>query len=66
MKLGKAQVPADKPSHTTGIKQGNSTGNYDKQAGHLPDGRTTAESTTGVNAKARNPIDPRMPGLFPG
>ena len=58
--------PADKPSHTKGIKQGNSVGSYDKTAGMLPDGRRTAESVTGVNAQARNPIDPRMPGLFPG
>jgi len=57
---------ADKPSHTRGIKQGNATGNYAKQSGHLPDGRRSAESVTGVNAQARNPIDPRMPGLFPG
>jgi hypothetical protein len=45
--------------------QGNSTGNYEKQAGHLPDGRSTAERSTGINPKARNPIDPRMPNISP-
>jgi hypothetical protein len=57
---------ADKPSHTRGIKQGNSTGNFEAQSGFTADGKKTPESTTGVNAKARTPIDPRMPGLFPG
>ena len=56
----------DAPTHIAGINQGNSTGNYDKQAGHLPDGRSTAERSTGINAKAEQPIDPRMPNLSPG
>ena len=29
---------ARRPSHTTGIKQGNALGNYEKMAGHKPDG----------------------------
>ena len=58
--------PQDMPAHTPGTKSGNSKGNYDSQAGHLPDGRRTAEASTGVNAKAREPIDPRMPSLSPG
>ncbi len=66
MRLGKAQASTDKPAHTAGVNQGNAKGNYEKQAGFKPDGRTTAESATGVNPKRRNPIDPRMPGLFPG
>jgi hypothetical protein len=66
IRLGKADVAPDAPAHTPGIKQGNSTGNYERQPGHLPDGRATAERSTGVNAKARNPIDPRMPNLSPG
>jgi hypothetical protein len=58
--------PMDKLGHTPGIKQGNSTGNYESQPGHLPDGRRTAAASTGINAKAREPIDPRMPNLSPG
>jgi hypothetical protein len=62
----KENPPADKPAHTPGIKQGNAKGNYEKQVGHLPDGRRTAAASTGINPKAREPIDPRMPNLSPG
>jgi hypothetical protein len=65
MRIGKRKgKPADS-RHVKGINQGNSTGNYEKQSGHLPDGRATAERSTGINADARNPIDPRMPNLPP-
>ena len=57
---------ADAAGHTAGVKSGNSKGNYDRQSGHLADGRRTAEASTGVNPKAREPIDPRMPNLQPG
>ena len=30
-----------------------------------PDGTSTAERSTGINAAAREPIDPRMPNLSP-
>jgi hypothetical protein len=62
----KGNPPADLPSHTRGIKSGNSTGNYERQSGHLPDGRRTAAASTGINAAAREPIDPRMPNIQPG
>ena len=65
LNTGKAAVKPDAPAHTPGIKQGNSTGNYDSQSGHLPDGRSTAERSTGINPDAREPIDPRMPNLSP-
>ncbi len=65
MNTGKADVKPEDPSHVKGINEGNAIGNYEKQSGHHPDGRRTAESSTGVNAKARNPIDPRMPNLPP-
>jgi hypothetical protein len=53
------------PSHVKGIKQGNSTGSYDKMAGHNSDGSSTAERSTGVNPDGAQPIDPRMPNLSP-
>jgi hypothetical protein len=62
----KQNPPQDKLAHTPGIKQGNSTGNYESQEGFLPDGRRTAAASTGINTKAREPIDPRMPNLPPG
>jgi hypothetical protein len=66
IKLGKRAVKPDAPSHVRGIKQGNSRGNYESQTGHNPDGTSTAERSTGINPKARNPIDPSMPNLSPG
>jgi hypothetical protein len=65
LKVGKPDVSPDLPSHTPGVNQGNAEGNYEKMAGHLPDGRATAERATGVNAEGREPIDPRMPNLSP-
>jgi hypothetical protein len=56
----------DKPTHVKGTKAGNSTGNYEKQPGHKPDGTSTAERSTGINPKGAQPIDPRMPNLSPG
>ena len=50
--------------HAQGIKQGNSRGNYEKQDGHLPDGRATARSSTGINAgqaRADRPADAEPP-----
>jgi len=64
--MGKTRIPkADDPAHTKGIKQGNAKGNYERQVGHLADGRSTSERSTGVNPKGREPIDPRMPNLSP-
>ncbi len=65
IKLGKPDVKPDLPAHTPGINQGNAKGNYDGQLGHKPDGTSSAERSTGVNAKAHGPIDPSMPNLSP-
>jgi hypothetical protein len=63
----KAKGPKiDKPTHVKGTPEGNALGNYDKMPGHLPDGRSTAERSTGINPSKRDPIDPRMPNLSPG
>jgi hypothetical protein len=66
IKVGKPDVKHDKPAHTKGVSSGNATGNYEKMPGHLPDGRSTAERSTGVNPDAHNPILPAMPNLSPG
>ena len=66
LKTGKPDVKPDTPAHTAGVNKGGAPGSLEKQPGHLPDGRRSAESATGVNAKARNPIDKRMPFLSPG
>lgn len=65
IRTGKPDVTPDLPAHTEGVFQGNSKGNYESQAGHNPDGSSTAARATGINPKARNPIDPRMPNLSP-
>ena len=65
LKVGKPDVRPDAPSHTPGIKMGNA-GTSAKQKGHLPDGRVTADRSTGVNPGRRNPIAPQvMPNLPP-
>jgi hypothetical protein len=66
LRIGKKQPRPDLPSHTPGINSGNSKGNYEKNSGHLPDGRRTARASTGVNPEDHDPIDPSMPNLSPG
>jgi hypothetical protein len=65
LKLGKPDTKPDEPSHKEGVKQGNATGNYEKQPGHLEDGRSTAARSTGIQPTRHDPIDPRMPNLSP-
>jgi hypothetical protein len=65
VKTGRQQADPTASAHVPGIHQGNATGNYERQAGHLPDGRRTARASTGVNPRLRDPIDPSMPNLPP-
>jgi hypothetical protein len=65
LKVGRPDTKPDAPSHIAGIYQGNAKGNYESQDGMLPDGRRTAESVTGIDAKHHGPIDKRMPCLPP-
>lgn len=64
IRVGKPHVKPDAPAHTKGTNQGNS-GRTEKQPGHNADGTVTAARSTGVNPKAHEPIDPRMPNLPP-
>jgi hypothetical protein len=64
LKVGKPDVKPDTPSHTRGVNEGNK-GPTEKQPGHTADGTVTAERSTGINPKAHEPIDPRMPNLPP-
>ena len=64
LKTGKPDVKPDVSAHTPGVSTGNK-GPHDKQPGHLPDGRSTSERSTGINPKHQNAIDPRMPNLSP-
>ena len=65
IRIGNADVDPSAPAHTPGVPEGNAKGNYEKNAGHNRDGTATARRSTGVNAKAAGPIDPRMPNLPP-
>ena len=65
LRVGKPDVSPDAPAHRAGVTQGNSTGHYERQPGHAPDGRSTARRSTGINPKDAEPIDPRMPNLSP-
>jgi hypothetical protein len=65
LSTGKPDVSPDAPSHVKGVGYGNAIGNYERQVGMLPDGKRTAAAATGINPKAREPIDPRMPNLPP-
>lgn len=65
LKTGKPMVDPSAPTHVAGIEEGNSKGNYEKMKGHTPDGRSTAERSTGINAEEHDTIDPSMPRLSP-
>ncbi len=65
IKVGKSDVKPDAPTHVPGVKQGNTPGNYEKSGGHLKDGRSTDQRSTGINPGKHGPIDPRMPNLSP-
>jgi hypothetical protein len=62
---GGGDVPPDISAHTPGVQQGNSPGSYASMPGHKPDGRSSAERSTGINSSAAEPIDPSMPNLSP-
>jgi hypothetical protein len=65
VRTGKPDVSPDKPSHIAGVHEGNAPGNYAKQRGHLADGKSTAERSTGINPDDHDPIAPGMPNLSP-
>ena len=65
IETGKPDTTQDSAAHTPGNNQGNSTGNYAKQKGHLPEGKRTAAASTGIDPGRSEPIDPRMPNLPP-
>ena len=57
-------VKPDTPSHTKGTHKGEEWVQRSPEPGR--EGKTaTARSSTGINATARRPIDPRMPHLPP-
>ena len=65
IRVGKAQVKHDTPTHVPGLQQGNGS-RYYHQPGHNKDGTATARRSTGINAHKHNPILKIMPNLPPG
>ncbi|MEV4442464.1 hypothetical protein AB0K09_26325 [Streptomyces sp. NPDC049577] len=65
IRVGRPHTRIDKSAHVPGVRQGNHQGNYKRQHGHLPDGRSNARRSTGVSPGARNAILPTMPNLSP-
>ena len=65
IRTGCPKVQPTALTHVCGVRSGNRPGSYEKAPGHLPDGRSTARRSTGINPDARNPILPEMPNLSP-
>jgi hypothetical protein len=68
VRVGKRAVSPALPSHVAGVHQGNHPGALGKRSTLQPKdgGATTGPGrSTGINAKGRLPIDPRMPVLSP-
>jgi hypothetical protein len=75
IRVGNPDTTPSMPSHTRGVRQGNKPGSFErtpglyktgeKAGGHRLMGKGTARRSTGINPKARNPIDPSSPNLSP-
>ncbi len=65
IRVGKADVKYDTPTHVKGLHEGNK-GPYHKQPGHHKDGTASARRSTGVSSKRHNAIMKIMPNLSPG
>jgi hypothetical protein len=67
--VGKPDTAPDASAHSRGVREGNGRRVIARQPGIKLVGRLMAIATvrrsTGINAKARQPIDPRMPVLTP-
>ena len=65
IRIGHPDIDPTIPSHVCGVAGGNQVGRYEKAPGHLPDGRSTARRSTGINPELSDPILPEMPNLSP-
>jgi hypothetical protein len=65
IKVGKPQVRTDTAAHTKGVREGNNSGHHGEEPGLTLHGKSTARRSTGIRARARNPILPGMPNLSP-
>ena len=71
LRVGRPDVSPSRPTHVAGIREGNEVGSIFREAGLHQDpddarfATASAERSTGINPRARDPIDPRMPHLPP-
>lgn len=68
VRVGKADVKPDAAAHVRGVFQGNGPGHLRRARGIEPSGegaRGSARRSTGIRAKHKNAIDPRMPKISP-
>lgn len=74
IRVGKPDVKTNAPTHVEGTTEANDPGHYESETGMVPQGGTgaarptgvsTAERSTGISAKSKNPIDPKSPNLSP-
>jgi len=66
--VGKPDVRPSLPSHVPGVREGNQPGSLKRSDGIVDHGThavATGRRSTGLNAREREPIDPRMPKLTP-
>jgi hypothetical protein len=71
LRVGSPDTSPNSPTHVAGVREGNRKGAIHHQAGlhaRRDDERyatCSAARSTGINPRARDPIDPRMPHLTP-
>lgn len=67
--VGKPDVKPSASSHSFGVREGNARRHMIREPGIKRVGRFMASATerrsTGINPRARRPVDPRMPLLTP-
>ncbi len=69
VRVGKSEWVPSAIGHSPLVREGNARKHMMREPGIKPAGRMFASATvrrsTGINARARAPIDPRMPVLTP-
>lgn len=66
--VGEPDTSPTKPSHIPGVREGNERLRSTSGRGIVDEGlsgKAALKRSTGINAKDRAPIDPRMPRLTP-
>jgi len=74
LRVGRPDVAPSRPAHVKGVREGNETGAVEQVGFYsigpqhrrgVSDVRATGARSTGINPRAREPIDPSSPKLSP-